>query len=108
MNKREKEEALLNIIKTVTGGIKLKETGEWLNPLKGDVNKNFGTPEMKICLQDLQNAVEHGAYTYTDKNGKVWIPVRLQVWGKDEGNEPVRHTPRSVENVPDFDDEVPY
>lgn len=106
--REEYYEKLCSLIPKVTGSGKLKESGVYLNCLRGDLNKNFGTPEIKVCLEDIQALIADGAYTTTDKKGKTWIPIRLQVWAgtkKDEATTPLEEKPPSISMN---DDEIPF
>lgn len=100
---------LCDLIGKVTGSGKLKASNVYLTCLRGDLNKNFGHPQIKVCLEDIQALIADGAYTYQDKHGKTWIPIRLQVWAgtkKDEATTPIE-APAQVP-AGSFNDEIGF
>ena len=96
MNRQEKYDKLTELAGSVTGSLKNPVSGVYLNCLKGQTNKNFGHPEAAVCLEDLQAYLADGGYaTKSQKTGKTWIPIRLQVWGKEAEREQVKEVEQS-------------
>lgn len=109
MNRQEKYDKLVEIAKSCTGSLKNPASGVYLNCLKMQTNPNFGHPEAMICLEDLQAYVADGGFVKpSNKTGKTWIPVRLQVWGKDAERKQVAEVEASspatelYDELPDF------
>jgi len=108
MNRQEKYDKLTELAGSVTGSLKNPVSGVYLNCLKGQTNKNFGHPEAAVCLEDLQAYVADGGYaTKSTKTGKTWIPIRLQVWGKEAEREQVKEVEAS-QPVSEFNDEIGF
>jgi len=106
MNQQEKYDVLCKIVQTMTGSLKLpaEHSGVYLNCLKGRLNPYFGAPEVSICLEDLQNAVNAGVYSWKDRGGKTWIPIRLQVWGKKKDAEMQSNDETEIPTLDQYDD----
>ena len=109
MNRQEKYDKLVEFIQSITGSLKNPVSGVFMNCMKGQINKNYGHPEFAVCLEDLQAFVADGGYcTKSSKTGKTWIPVRLQVWGKDAERKQVKEVEASspatelYDELPDF------
>lgn len=79
-NNPEKETILADMCESIDGSTKNKETGEYIKVLRGRKNKNYGNPEMAICVEAFEELKATKPYGWQDKNGKTWIPVRLKVW----------------------------
>jgi hypothetical protein len=105
MPSREEYEAkLLDMVEKISGSLKSKVSGTYRTCLRGRINKNYANPEMSICLEEVQGLIADGAYTWTDKHGKTWLPVRLQVWAgtkKDEAVTPVTEAPPTESELSD-------
>lgn len=107
MNRQEKYDKLVEIIQSVSGSLKNPVSGVFLNCMRGQINKNYGHPEFSVCLEDLQAYVADGGYaTKSSKTGKTWIPVRMQVWGKDAEREQSKEVEQS-QPATDMYDDVP-
>lgn len=78
--KAEYETTLADMMEKVTGSVKNKETGEYLKVLRGRRNKNYGNPEMAICVEAFEELKALAPYGWKDKDERTWIPVRLSVW----------------------------
>lgn len=107
--REEYNERLTNLVEKVTGSFKSKTDGIWVKVLMGRLNKTYANPEMAVCLEHLQAAVADGQYSWVDKNGKTWVPIRLQVWAgtkKDEATTPIEEKPPAVNDDPN--DLIPF
>jgi len=98
------------LVGKVTGSFKSKADGLWVKVLSGRLNKNFGYAEMNVCLEHLQQAVEDGQYAWTDKQGKTWVPIRLNVFAGTKSDPMVTPVKEEKKASPsdDLSDEIPF
>lgn len=106
--REEYNDRLTQLIEKVTGSFKSKSDGVWVKVLSGRLNKTYGNPEMAVCLEHIQQAVADGQYTTTDKAGRTWVPIRLQVWAGTKKDEAVTPIEEKLPSVPMDDDSLPF